>query len=62
MKKSERKILKEKLTTAVKKVLVTNNAVLTAKIEKAVKKSIRRIVKKSKKKRIAQRKAADIKK
>jgi hypothetical protein len=40
----------------VKKVLTTNNAILTAKIEKAVKKSMKQIVKKSKKKIIAKKK------
>jgi hypothetical protein len=62
MKKKERKVLKEKLTAAVKKVLATNNAILTAKIEKAVKKSINQIVKKSKKKIIAKKKAGIAKK
>lgn len=50
MKKKEGKILKEKLITAVKKVLAANNAVLTEQIEKKVKKSISKIVKNSDKK------------
>lgn len=62
MQKKERKALKEKLTAAVRKVLTTNNAVLTAKIEKAVKKSISRIVKKSEKKILAKKKVVPAKK
>ena len=61
MTKEERRALKEKLTAAVKKVLITNNAVLTVKIEKAVKKSITRIVKKSEKKVLAKKKARTVK-
>jgi len=48
MTKKERKAFKEKLITAVKKILKANETVLTAKIEKFVKKSVQRIVKKSK--------------
>ena len=62
MKKKERKLLEEKLATAVKKVLTANNAVLTLKIEKAVKKSISKIVKKSKKKIVAKKKVSAVKK
>ena len=58
MKKKEKKELKEKLIVAVKKVLTTHNAILTAKIEKTVKKSIKQIVKKSKKKIISKKKTA----
>lgn len=61
MKKKEKKELKEKLMVAVKKVLINNNAILTAKIEKTVKKSMKEIVKKSKKKVIAKRKPAVVK-
>ncbi len=62
MRKKERKLLKEKLTAAVKRVLKSNNALLTSKIEKAVNKSINKIVKKRKKKIIAKRKSSVIKK
>lgn len=48
MTKKERKAFEEKLITAVKKILKANETVLTAKIEKFVKKSVQRIVKKSK--------------
>jgi hypothetical protein len=58
MKKKEKKELKEKLIVAVKKVLNTNNAILTAKIEKSAEKYISEIVKKSKKKIIAKKKPA----
>ena len=58
MEKKEKKELKDKLILAVKKVLTTNNTILTAKIEKAVKKYIKEIVKKSKKKIIAKKKPA----
>jgi hypothetical protein len=47
MSKKERKVFKEKLIAAVKKILKANNTQLTAKIEKVVKKSVRQIVKKS---------------
>jgi hypothetical protein len=50
MKKKEEKALKEKLVEAVKKVLKDNNAILTVKIDKIVKKSIKQIKKKSSKK------------
>ena len=50
MKKKEGKVLKEKLVAAVKKILTANNAVLTEQIEKTVKTSINKIVKKSRKK------------
>ena len=43
MKKKEEKALKEKLVAAVKKVLKDNNALLTVKIEKVLKKSIKQI-------------------
>ena len=56
MKKKEGKALKEKLIAAVKKTLNDNDAVLTDKIEKAVMKSIKQIVKKSSKKATAKRK------
>ena len=56
MKKKERALLKEKLTDAVKKVLTANNDKLSAKIEKAVRKSIELIVKKSSRKIIAAKK------
>ncbi len=58
MKKKEKKELKNKLIVAVKKVLTANNAILTTKIEKTVKKSIKAIVNKSKKKNIAKKKTA----
>lgn len=53
MKKKEKKELEAKLIVAVKRVMTTNNAVLNAKIEKTLKKSIKAIVKKSKKKVVA---------
>ncbi len=51
MKKNERKELKEKLLTAIKKVIHDNKADLTNKAEKAFKKSIKQIVKKTNKNR-----------
>lgn len=51
MKKNESKALKGKLLAAVNKVLKENKADLTNKIERAVKKSIKQIVKKTGKKR-----------
>ena len=56
MKKKERKVLEVKLINAVKKILKANNAIINIKIEKAVKKSISQIVKKSRKKTIAKKK------
>ena len=47
MKKKEKKVLKEKLLTAIKRVLKTNNASLTNKIEKILKKSIKKIADKT---------------
>ncbi len=58
MKKKDKKELKQKLIVAVKKVLESNNGILTAKIEKAVKNSIKLIVKKSRKKITTKKKAA----
>jgi hypothetical protein len=57
MKKKEAKALKEKLIAAVKKVLKANNTSLTTKIDNAVKKAIRLLVKKNMKK-IVTKKAA----
>ena len=56
MKKKEVKALKQELVLAVKKVLTDNNAKLTAKIEKAFKRPIKEIVKKSNSKNIAKTK------
>lgn len=56
MKRKEGKALKEKLIVAVKKTLKENDAVLTDKIEKVIKKSIKQIVKKSSKKAIVKKK------
>ena len=53
----EAKALKEKLIAAVKKVLKANNTSLTTKIDNAVKKAIRQLVKKNMKK-IVTKKAA----
>ena len=47
MKKKEKKALKEKLLAAIKRVLKTNNASLTNKIEKVLKKSIKKIADKA---------------
>ena len=47
MKKKEKKALKEKLLAAIKRVLKTNNASLTNKIEKVLKKSIKKIADKT---------------
>lgn len=62
MKKKEGKALKQKLIVAVKKTLKDNDAVLTDKIEKVVKKSIKQIVKKSSKKVTIKKKSATVKK
>ena len=62
MKKKEEKELQEKLVAAVKKVLKDNNAILTVKIDKVVKKSIRQIIKKSSKKIAVKRKPEAAKK
>ena len=62
MKKKEEKELKEKLVAAVKKVLKDNNAILTVKIDKVVKKSIKQIIKKSSKKIAVKRKPEAAKK
>jgi hypothetical protein len=43
MKKKEGKVLKEKLIAAVKKTLKENDALLTNKIEKTVKKAIKKL-------------------
>jgi L-lactate utilization protein LutC len=51
MKKKESKELKEKILTEIKRVLKDNKTELTNKIEKAVKKSIKRLVKDSGKKK-----------
>jgi len=56
MKKKDGRALQEKLTAAVKEILTANNAVLTDKIEKAVKNSVKQIVKKTKKKTIVKKK------
>jgi len=58
MSKKERKLFQQKLITAVKKVLKANDRLLTAKFEKVVKKSIQRIVKKSRKQLTPLKKAA----
>jgi predicted transcriptional regulator len=47
MKKQERKALKNKIMTSIKKVLKDNKTELTSKIEKAVKNSIKKLVKNS---------------
>ena len=56
MKKKKRKAFKEKIIIAVKKTLKDNDTVLTDKIEKVVKKSIKQIVNKSSKKTIVKKK------
>jgi len=56
MKKKKRKAFKEKIIIAVKKILKDNDTVLTDKIEKVVKKSIKQIVNKSSKKTIVKKK------
>jgi hypothetical protein len=61
MKKKDAKVLKGKLIAAVKKVLKANNTSLTTKIDNAVKKAIRQLVKKNRKK-IATKKAAVVSK
>lgn len=54
MKKKERKVLKGKLLTAIKKVLKDNKDELKNKTAKAIKKSIKRIaLKTDKKKKVA---------
>ena len=47
MKNKEQKILKKKILIAFKKALKLNNADVTSKVEKAMKKSIKQIVKKT---------------
>ena len=47
MKKTEMKVLKEKLLIAIKKVIKDNKVDLTTKMEKVVKKSIKQIAKKT---------------
>lgn len=47
MKKKTNKALKAKLVLAIKKVLKENESKLSVEIEKAIKKSIKRIVKKT---------------
>lgn len=49
MKKKERKALEEKLLASINKVLKDNKAVLKNKTEKAIKKAIKQIAKKSNK-------------
>jgi len=56
VKKKKRKAFKEKIIIAVKKILKDNDTVLTDKIEKVVKKSIKQIVNKSSKKTIVKKK------
>ncbi|MEP7195938.1 MAG: hypothetical protein ABI851_05420 [Saprospiraceae bacterium] len=56
MKKKEKNNLKGKLFLAVKKVLTTNNSIITDKIEKTLKKSIKLIVKNIKQKIITRKK------
>ena len=56
MKKKKRKAFKEKIIIAVKKTLKDNDTVLTDKIEKVVKKSIKQIINKSSKKTIVKKK------
>lgn len=51
MKKKDQKSLKKKILDEFKKVLLVNKADLTNKIEKAVKKSIKKIVEKANKKK-----------
>ena len=51
MKKKERKVLKGKLLTAIKKVLKDNKDELKNKTEKAIKKSIKQIALKTDKKK-----------
>ena len=51
MKKSEQKAMKKKLLVSFKKLLQANKAELTNKIEKTLKKSIKKIVKSNNKKK-----------
>ena len=51
MEKQERKKLKEKILTGIKKVLKNNNTELTNKIEKAVSKAVKQSVKGTNKKK-----------
>ena len=51
MKKKERKVLKGKLLTAINKVLKDNKVELKSKTEKAIKKSINQIARKTDKKK-----------
>ena len=51
MKKKERKVLKGKLLTAINKVLKDNKDELKSKTEKAIKKSIKQIARKTDKKK-----------
>ncbi len=51
MKKSEQKAMKKKLLVSFKKLLQDNKADLTNKIEKTLKKSIKKIVKSTNKKK-----------
>lgn len=51
MKKKERRVLREKLLTAIKKVLKDNKDDLKNKTEKAILKSIKQIAKKTDKKK-----------
>ena len=56
MKKKKRKAFKEKIIIAVKKTLKDNDTVITDKIEKVVKKSVKQIINKSSKKTIVKKK------
>ena len=51
MKKKDRKVLKGKLLTAINKVLKDNKDELKSKTEKAIKKSIKQIARKTDKKK-----------
>lgn len=53
MKKNERKALEEKLLSAIKKVIKANKADLTNKTEKAIKKALKQIAKKTNKEKDA---------
>jgi hypothetical protein len=56
MKKTERKILRVKLLSAVRKVLIENKDELKNKTIKAINKSIKHIAKKTDKKKVLQEK------
>ncbi len=53
MKKKDRKIIEEKLESAIKQLLKENKTDVTAKVEKIVKKSVKQILKKAGRKNTA---------